>query len=56
MKSNEISEFLTVKKPKIIAEIGCNHMGDMSIAKEMIMTAALFCKVAVVKFQKRFAT
>jgi N-acetylneuraminate synthase len=39
--------------PKIIAEIGCNHKGDMTIAKEMIITAALFCKVDVVKFQKR---
>lgn len=39
--------------PKIIAEIGCNHKGDMNIAKEMIMTAATYCKVDVVKFQKR---
>lgn len=39
--------------PKIIAEIGCNHKGDMSIAKEMIMTAAAYCKADVVKFQKR---
>ena len=39
--------------PKIIAEIGCNHKGDMQIAKEMIQTAALFCKADVVKFQKR---
>jgi len=39
--------------PKIIAEIGGNHKGDMQIAKEMIQTAALFCKVDVVKFQKR---
>lgn len=39
--------------PKIIAEVGCNHKGDMSIAKEMIQTAALYCKVDVVKFQKR---
>ncbi|NLK82290.1 MAG: N-acetylneuraminate synthase [Bacteroidales bacterium] len=39
--------------PKIIAEIGCNHKGSMEIAKEMIMTAALFCKADVVKFQKR---
>jgi N-acetylneuraminate synthase len=39
--------------PKIIAEIGCNHKGDMNIAKEMIMTAASYCKVDVVKFQKR---
>lgn len=39
--------------PKIIAEIGCNHKGDISIAKEMIMTAATYCKVDIVKFQKR---
>ena len=42
-----------MKSPKIIAEIGCNHKGDMMIAKELIVTAALFCKVDVVKFQKR---
>jgi N-acetylneuraminate synthase len=39
--------------PKIIAEIGCNHKGDMDIAKELILTAASFCKVDVIKFQKR---
>lgn len=39
--------------PKVIAEIGCNHKGDMKIAKEMIFTAAHFCKADVVKFQKR---
>lgn len=38
---------------KIIAEIGCNHKGDMQIAKELIVTAASFCKADVVKFQKR---
>ena len=42
-----------MKFPKIIAEIGCNHKGDMTIAKEMIMTAATYCKADVVKFQKR---
>ena len=42
-----------MKAPKIIAEIGCNHKGDMQIAKEMIETAAIFCKVNAVKFQKR---
>lgn len=41
------------KKPYLIAEIGCNHKGDMSIAKEMIETAAIFCKADAVKFQKR---
>lgn len=39
--------------PKVIADIGCNHKGDMQIAKELITTAALFCKVDVIKFQKR---
>ena len=42
-----------MKAPKIIAEVGCNHKGDMNIAKELIMTAATYCKVDVVKFQKR---
>ena len=42
-----------MKHPKIIAEIGCNHKGDMSIAHEMIITAATYCKADVVKFQKR---
>lgn len=42
-----------MQTPKIIAEIGCNHKGDMQIAKEMITTAAIFCKVDVIKFQKR---
>jgi N-acetylneuraminate synthase len=39
--------------PIIIAEIGCNHMGQMDIAQEMIKIAAHFCKVDVIKFQKR---
>jgi N-acetylneuraminate synthase len=39
--------------PKIIGEIGCNHKGDMQIAKKLIQTAALFCQVDGVKFQKR---
>jgi sialic acid synthase len=43
------------KIPRIIAEIGCNHKGDIEIAKEMIRIAALFCKADVVKFQKRHA-
>jgi len=40
-------------KPKIIAEIGCNHKGDLGIAREMIKVAAQFCRADVVKFQKR---
>lgn len=49
----QISNFLSTGTPKVIAEVGCNHKGDMDIAKELIMNAALFCKVDVVKFQKR---
>lgn len=41
------------KKPYVIAEAGCNHMGQMEIAHEMINTAAIFCKVDAIKFQKR---
>ncbi len=40
-------------KPTVIAEIGCNHKGDMEIAKELIKTAAIYCKADAVKFQKR---
>jgi len=43
-----------MKPPQIIAEIGCNHKGDMNIAHEMIITAATYCKADVVKFQKRY--
>ena len=42
-----------MKSPIIVAEIGCNHKGDMNIAREMIQTAAMYCKADVVKFQKR---
>ena len=41
------------KPPYLIAEVGCNHKGDMEIAYELIKTAAIFCKVDAVKFQKR---
>lgn len=56
MKSTN-SLTLTLKprsdKAKIVAEIGCNHKGDMEIAKEMIKMAAVFCGADYVKFQKR---
>jgi N-acetylneuraminate synthase len=42
-----------MKPPKVIAEVGCNHKGDMAIAKELIMVGATFCKADVIKFQKR---
>jgi len=38
--------------PKIIAEIGCNHKGEMAIAKELIKLAK-DCGADVAKFQKR---
>lgn len=40
------------KKPKIIAEIGCNHKGDMDIAFELL-DLAKSCGADVAKFQKR---
>lgn len=41
------------KKPFIIAEAGCNHMGQMNIAHQLIKTAAVYCKADAIKFQKR---
>ncbi len=40
------------KEPKIIAEIGCNHMGEFDIAKELIDLAKQ-SGAKYVKFQKR---
>ena len=41
------------KRPYVIAEAGCNHMGQLEIAKDLIETAAHFCKADAIKFQKR---
>lgn len=41
------------KAPYVIAEIGCNHKGEMEIAKELIKIAKIFCNADAVKFQKR---
>ena len=41
------------KRPYVIAEAGCNHMGRMEIAHDLIETAAHFCKADAIKFQKR---
>ncbi len=38
---------------KLVAEIGCNHCGDVRIAKQLITAAAVFARADVVKFQKR---
>ena len=40
------------KKPVLIAEIGCNHMGQISIAKKMILELKK-AGIQYVKFQKR---
>lgn len=39
--------------PKVIAEIGCNHKGDIDIAKELVKVAKLYGNADIVKFQKR---
>lgn len=39
--------------PRIVAEIGCNHKGDMAIARKMIDIAANFAGCDYAKFQKR---
>jgi N-acetylneuraminate synthase len=44
---------MNYKEPYIIAEIGCNHKGDMKIAREMINMARIFGNANAVKFQKR---
>ncbi len=43
---------MTYKKPIIIAEIGCNHKGDINIAKEL-MKLAKDAGADIAKFQKR---
>lgn len=44
--------YLNYQQPKIVAEIGCNHMGNLDIAKELICLAKE-CKADYAKFQKR---
>ncbi len=44
---------ISYRKPFVIAEAGCNHKGEMSIARDLIATAALFCRADAIKFQKR---
>ena len=40
-------------KPFLIAEAGCNHKGSMEVARDLIFTAACYCKADAIKFQKR---
>ena len=44
---------MTYKKPFVVAEVGCNHMGDMDLAKKFIRIAHDYCGVDAVKFQTR---
>lgn len=43
---------MTYKKAKVISEIGCNHMGQFNIAKELIKLSKE-CGADIAKFQKR---
>ncbi|WP_442264945.1 N-acetylneuraminate synthase family protein [Tenacibaculum sp. ZS6-P6] len=43
---------MNYKKPKVIAEIGCNHKGDFDIAIELL-DLAKECGADIAKFQKR---
>lgn len=43
---------IVYEKPKIIAEIGCNHMGNFEIACDLIKLSKE-CGATVAKFQKR---
>lgn len=44
---------LIQQRPRVVAEIGCNHKGEMEIAHELIRVAAHLCRADAVKFQKR---
>lgn len=44
---------ISFDSPVVIAEIGCNHKGDLSIAKELIKIAKIYSNADIVKFQKR---
>ncbi len=47
-----MSKSIVYKPPIVVAEIGCNHKGEMEIAKELIQMAKL-CQAHYAKFQKR---
>lgn len=42
-----------MKKVRVIAEMCCNHCGNIELAKKMIYEAKVNCNVDIVKFQKR---
>jgi len=47
-----MDENISYSKPIVVAEIGCNHKGEMAIARELIDLAAA-AKADYAKFQKR---
>merc|ERR1712060_235688 len=49
---SELGEKFQYAPCKTVAEIGCNHMGSMEIAKEL-MKLAKECGATYAKFQKR---
>jgi len=44
---------MNYNKPILIAEVGCNHKGDLESAKKFIEVASNFCNLKYIKFQKR---
>jgi N-acetylneuraminate synthase len=52
MEESKMSFNFEYKEPRIVAEIGCNHMGEFDIAKELIDLAKQ-SGAKYVKFQKR---
>jgi len=50
---SDLNNELAARPCTLIAEIGCNHMGNLAIAKDFIDIAASFCKIRHIKFQKR---
>ena len=42
-----------MKKARVVAEIGCNHMGDIELARKFIRIAKDYCGADAVKFQTR---
>ena len=48
----KLAKFRIMKKIFLVAEIGCNHMGDLKTAKKLI-DQAKYCGADYVKFQKR---
>ena len=51
-QKSEETGAIVYHEPKVMAEIGCNHMGQLEIAKELL-TLAKQCGCEYGKFQKR---